>query len=458
MAVTDTQKNKQLFEEAPVLKAVVALEVPTVISQLITVVYNMADTYFVGRTGNPNQVAAASICLPLFMLLTGMANLFGIGGASLISRSLGIGDTDCAKRSSVFSIWTGGAVALVYGIMIFAFRSVIFPLVGADVATYGFCCQYAFWVITIGAVPTVLSAAFAHLVRAEGFSRQASFGVAMGGILNIILDPVFFFFFHLEIAGAAIATMLSNLIATAYYILLIWKKRNQMVLSLSPKYYSWKAGLPSEIILVGLPSAIMNISGVLSNICMNRLMASYSDEAVAGIGIAKKVDLLNYAVATGMSQGVIPLIGYNYSAKNYKRMMSAVRTTFALSISIAALGTLFLLTGAGFIVRAFIDDPQTVMYGSRFQRIICVTGVFIPVSMVIITMFQSVGRKITPLILSMLRKGGVDIPAMLLMNRLVGIYGIAWATPIADTVSMVVAVICFVPFWKELRRRIATGE
>ena len=191
MAVMDTQKNKQLFEEAPVLKAVVALEVPTVISQLITVVYNMADTYFVGQTGDPNQVAAASICLPLFMLLTGMANLFGIGGASLISRSLGKGDNDCAKRSSVFSIWTGGAVALAYGILIFAFRSVIFPLVGADAATYGFCCQYAFWVITIGAVPTVLSAAFAHLVRAEGFSRQASFGVAMGGILNIILDPVF---------------------------------------------------------------------------------------------------------------------------------------------------------------------------------------------------------------------------------------------------------------------------
>ena len=131
MAVTDIQKNKQLFEEAPVLKAVVALEVPTVISQLITVVYNMADTYFVGRTEDPNQVAAASISLPLFMLLTGMANLFGIGGASLISRSLGKGDNDCAKRSSVFSIWTGGAVALAYGILIFAFRSVIFPLVGA---------------------------------------------------------------------------------------------------------------------------------------------------------------------------------------------------------------------------------------------------------------------------------------------------------------------------------------
>ena len=256
----------------------------------------------------------------------------------------------------------------------------------------------------------------------------------------------------MEIAGAAIATLLSNIAATAYFILLIIRNRDRMVLSFDPRKYTLKLGIPSEVILVGLPSAIMNISGVTSNIFMNRLMASYNNEAVAGIGIAKKVDLLNYAVATGMSQGVIPLIGYNYSAKNYKRMMSAVKTTFVLSISVAILGTIFLLTGAGIIVKAFIDDPQTIMYGRKFQRIICVTGVFIPVAMVIITMFQAAGRKVTPLILSILRKGGVDIPAMFLMNHLVGINGIAWATPIADFVSMVVAIVCFIPFWRKLQQ------
>ena len=444
------ESNRKLFEETPILKAVLALEVPTVISQLITVVYNMADTFFVGQVGDPNQVAAASICLPVFMLLTGMANLFGIGGASLISRSLGKNDLDHARKASAFCIWTSGAVALCYGILVYVCRSFLFPLVGSDTVTYEFCCRYAFWVITIGAAPTVLSAALAHLVRAEGYSRQASFGVGIGGILNIVLDPIFISVFHMEISGAAIATLLSNIVATGYFILLIMRKRENMVLSLNPRDYTLKYKIPYEIVLVGLPSAIMNISGVLSNIFMNRLMASYNDEAVAGIGIAKKVDLLNYAVATGMSQGVIPLIGFNYSAKNYKRMMSAVRTTFILSISVAVLGTVFLLTGAGVIVRAFIDDPQTVSYGRQFQRIICVTGAFIPVSMVIITMFQSAGKKITPLILSVLRKGGVDIPAMILMNHLIGINGIAWATPIADVVSMAVAVLCFIPFRKKL--------
>ena len=450
--------NKQLLEQAPVLKAVVTLEVPTVISQLITVVYNMADTFFVGQVGDPNQVAATAICLPLFMLLTGMANLFGIGGASLISRSLGKGDFEHAKKASAFSIWTAGAVALVYGVLIYACRGFLFPLVGANAATYDFCSQYAFWVIALGAVPTVLSAAFANLVRAEGYAREASFGVAMGGILNILLDPIFISVLGLEIAGAAIATLLSNLAATGYFLLMILKKRDKLVLSLHPKHYTLGAGVPGEVMLVGLPSAVMNISGVLSNICMNRLMASYCDEAVAGIGIAKKVDLLNYAVAMGMSQGVIPLIGYNYSARNYKRMMAAVRTTFLLSVSIAVINTIFLLTGAGYIVRAFIDDPLTVSYGSTFQRIICVTGAFIPVSMVIITMFQSVGKKAAPLILSLLRKGAVDIPAMFLMNALVGINGIAWATPIADVVSMAVAIACFLPFWRELHRQIQAGN
>ena len=452
------QENKELFEKTPVLKAVVALEVPTVISQLITVVYNMADTFFIGQVGDPNQVAAASICLPLFMLLTGMANLFGIGGASLISRSLGRGDTEHAGRTSAFCLWGAGSIALVYGLLVYAFRSILFPLVGADAATYGYCCRYAQWVIVIGALPTVISAVFAHLVRAEGYSRQASFGVGMGGILNMILDPIFISVFHLEIAGAAIATLLSNLAAVAYFLLLIRRKKDQLVLSMRPQDVTLTRKIPSEVLLVGLPSAIMNISGVLSNICMNRLMASYGDEAVAGIGIAKKVDVLNYAVATGMSQGVIPLIGYNYSAKNYRRMMDAVKTTFILSIAVAALGTAFLLTGAQSIVRAFIDDPQTVLYGTRFQRIICVTGVCIPVGMVIITMFQSVGRKGLPLFLSLLRKGAVDIPAMFILNRLLGITGIAWATPIADVVSMTAAILCFIPFWRDLRRKISEPE
>ena len=185
--------SAELFERMPVSRAVVSLVIPTVISQLITVVYNMADTFFIGQVGDPNQVAAVSLCMPMFIFLTGLANLFGIGGSSLISRCLGIGNRARAQKAASFSIWTAIAISLFYGILLQLFQSTILPAVGANTETYDFCCQYIFWTITIGAVPTVLNQEFAHLVRAEGYSKQASFGMALGGILNIILDPVFIF-------------------------------------------------------------------------------------------------------------------------------------------------------------------------------------------------------------------------------------------------------------------------
>lgn len=450
--------NKELFEDMPVGKAVISLVIPTIISQMIVVVYNIADTYFVGQVGDPNQVAASSLAMPMFLLLTGVANLFGIGGASLISRSLGAGDTQKATKTASFCIWTACTVAFIYGVFIYIMSPSILPVIGANSGTYEYCRQYMFWTITIGAVPTVLQALLAHLVRSEGRSKQASFGMTMGGILNIIMDPFFISVLGLEVAGAAIATMLANFAATAYFVNLILKSKGQTVISFSPKHYTVSMGIPKEVILVGLPSSVMNIMSVTSNVTMNRLMASYCNEAVAGIGIAKKVDMMAFAVANGMSQGVLPLIGYNYSAKNYKRMMDSVKTTFKYSMCVALAATLFLLTCAGPLVKAFIDDPLTVQYGQLFQRIICITTPCVSITMIIITLFQSVGKKLQPLILSVLRKGGLDIPFMLIMNMAFGINGIAWATPLSDCCAMAAAVLLFIPFWKELKGELAKAE
>jgi multidrug efflux pump len=200
-----------------VTKAVVSLVVPTVISQLITVLYNIADTFFIGQTGDPNQVAAANLCMPMFIFLTGIANLFGIGGSSLISRCLGVGDKEKAKQTSAFCIWTSAAVSLLYGIIIYLLSPAILSVFGANADTYDFCRQYLFWTVAVGSIPTVLNAEFAHLVRSDGYSRQASFGMILGAVLNIVLDPIFIFAMKMQIAGVALATMLSNLTATMYY-------------------------------------------------------------------------------------------------------------------------------------------------------------------------------------------------------------------------------------------------
>ena len=321
---------------------------------------------------------------------------------------------------------------------------------GADAYTFDYCSSYLFWTLTIGAVPTALNAALAHLVRAEGYSGQASFGVAMGGVLNILLDPVFIFGFHLQITGAAVATMLSNLIATAYFVVLILRKRGQSHLTLDPRCYRLSGGIPKEVLLVGLPSSIMNLMAIFSNITLNKLLVSYSNAAVAGIGIAKKIDMLAFAIANGLSQGVIPLIGYNYAAKNTARMRSAIKVTLLLSLAVTTVGAVFLFTCANPLVRAFINDAETVRYGSMFQRIICITGPFTAITTVIISIFQSVGQKGKPLVLSMLRKGGLDVPFMFLLDALGGADAIAWAAPIADCGSMLVGILLFVPLWRKM--------
>jgi len=192
-------RETELFEKTPVPKAVMSLVVPTVVSQLITVLYNMADTFFIGQTGDPNQVAAANLCMPMFFLLTGIANLFGIGGSSLISRCLGTGDKEKARQTSVFCVWTSVAVSLIYGIVIYLLSPVILPAFGANADTYDFCRKYLFWTVAAGSIPTVLNAEFAHLVRAEGYSKEASFGMILGAVLNIILDPIFILSMNMQL-------------------------------------------------------------------------------------------------------------------------------------------------------------------------------------------------------------------------------------------------------------------
>ena len=252
--------------------------------------------------------------------------------------------------------------------------------------------------------------------------------------------------------------MISNAIASVYFIILILRKGEESDICLDPRYYSVKQGIPREVVLVGLPSSLMNMMAVLSNITLNKLMSSYTNAAVAGLGVAKKVDMIAFAVATGMSQGVLPLIAYNYAAGNYRRMKRVIRFDFILSFSIAVAEAVLLFTCAAPIVRAFIDDAETIRYGQLFQRIICLTAPFISITMLSITCFQSVGKKLEPSILSLLRKGGLDIPFMFIMNAMFGIEGIVWATPIADLVATTVAVILFVPYWRHLTARMRETE
>lgn len=449
-----TTPKEALFTSAPVGRAVAALALPTVISQIITVVYNMADTYYIGQLNDPDQVAAATVAMPLFMLMTAQANLFGVGGSSLISRCLGLKNREKAAHTAAFCIWTSAAVALLYGLLALALRPVLLPIFGADEKTLGYSMSYVLWTVGIGAVPTVLSAELAHLIRAEGYSRQASIGIAFGGVLNMALDPLFIFVFRLEITGAAIATMLSNVAALCYFLLFLRKIRRESTITLSPRQYSLGDGIPGEVLAVGLPSFMISTMATFSNIMLNKIISADSNEAIAGMGIAKKIDLLAFAIAQGLTQGTLPLIGFNYTSGDRRRMMGVIRALLFSCLAISLSGALLLFLEAKPITRLFIGNAKTVAFGRTYLRILSIACPTTALNFFCITVFQATGKKLRPVLLTMMRKGGLDVPLMFVFDRLLGTAGVAWATPVADAAALAVAAAMLVPYL----RRLKTGQ
>lgn len=288
-------------------------------------------------------------------------------------------------------------------------------------------------------------------VGLEGYAKPAAFGVAFGGILNIILDPVFIFAFHMEIEGAAVATMLSNLCAMLYFLWFLYSIRSNTVITPNPKEISFSEGIPKEVITVGLPGFVMTMMSTISNAALNHIVASYSSKAIAGMGIAKKIDLLAYAIAQGMTQGTLPLIGYNYTSGNIKRMKQCIKTAALYSLIVAVCGMLLLYFLAVPISSCFIADAETVQYGQSFLKIICLACPTTAINFMVITIFQAVGQRAKPLILSLLHKGSVDVVLMILFNIIFGISGIAWATPAADWIAFLISLLLIIPFLKKVQ-------
>ena len=380
------------------------------------------------------------------MLLTGFANLFGLGGSSLISRCLGTGDQEKARHCAAFCIWTGAAVALLYGIAVVLLEPLLFPILGASADTWEYCRQYAFWTIGVGAVPTVMNAELAHLIRAEGYSKPAGFGVAFGGILNIVLDPIFIFAFHLDIQGAAIATMLSNLIAMGYFFGFLYHIRKNTVVTPNPKAYSVGEHIPAEVLSVGLPGFVMTLMSTISNAALNHMVAGYSDTAIAGMGIAKKIDLLAYAIAQGMTQGTLPQLYLRQSQADEGGYQNGVclqlcgrlrRCRSSLDAGGARLPLLYRGRGDGSLQAALFEDhlPCLPDYGGQLHGHHGFPG----------------NRKEGSACLSLLRKGSLNVVFMRVLNGAVGVSGIAWTTPFADWIAFVIALAWIIPYLKRLR-------
>ncbi len=444
-------KKKEIFESMPVPKALASLAIPTILSQLVTMIYNLADTFFIGQTNNPYMVAGVSLSFSLFFIIVSIANLIGIGGGSLISRMLGSNRPEEAKRVSSFGFWTGIAMSLVYSIIVLLFMDPFLQLLGSSENTMAFCRDYTFWVVVVGGVPTAISSYLAHFLRSEGCARQSSFGIAGGGILNMVLDPIFIFPFNMGVKGAAIATMLSNVATMVYFLLVIYRMRDRTVLSMSPKNFHLPWSYIKQVLSVGFPAAISTLLVCISNMVINKLSASYSDIALAAFGIVKKIDMIPMSVSMGLSQGMLPLIAYNYAAKKYDRMHAVSNTgrLWAIGFSALCIGVFQLIPS--FLVRIFIRDPDTIILGTKFLRIACLAVPVMQMNFLLNTTFQAMGKGTQSLILSICRQGLINIPLLFLMNYIAGLFGIIWTQLISDSLTLVISVVLYNSILKRLR-------
>jgi len=447
--------NKAVFETMPVPRALAILAVPTIVSQLITMIYNLADTFFIGLTNDPCKVAAASLAFVLFFNLNALANLFGVGGGSLISRLLGRGEAAEAKKVSSFSFYGAIAVSAVYALGCFVFLQPLLRLLGASDNTVGFAADYVFWVVVVGGVPSTLGMTMAHLLRSEGYARQAGFGLGMGGVLNILLDPLFMLVIlprGSEVKGAAVATMLSNLAALCYMGITFYRLRGKTVLSLSPRNPLPRPQHIRSVFAVGFPSALGTLLASLSNTVVNKLASGYGDIPVAAVGIVKKIDMLPMNVGMGLCQGMMPLVAYNYSSKNYPRMRAVTRCARNAGIAFAAVCIVAFELLAGPMVRLFIGDAQTVALGTNFLRIACVAIPFVICNVQMSYTFQAMGKGLQSLLLSSCRQGLVNIPLLFLMNALFGLYGVIWTQFVADSLTLILSLLMYRSVYRGLEQ------
>ena len=439
-------RTKEIFETKPIPAALAKMAIPTIVSQLITLIYNIADTWFIGQTNNPYMVAASSLVLTIFLMTAALANLFGVGGGNLVVRLLGGKDEEEAKKAASLSLVMAAGVSLTFSVLCFLFMDPLLRLLGASDYTIGYAKQYLTFVVAIGAVPTVLANTMSAMVRNIGHSKEAGFGLGMGGVLNVILDPIFMFVIFpdgYQVAGAAVATMLSNVITLLYFILTYQKLKGETVLSLPRRVEKIRKDSLGSLFSVGIPAAMSLLLFDLTTMVINRLAAGHGDTQLAAFGIVLKVERLPLNIGIGICLGMTPLVAYNYASKNHKRMKEFFSAARFAGLVISVMCVVFYRFCAPYIVRAFISDADTVRYGTEFLQSRCFATPFMFLSFHMVHFMQAVNSGKVSFQLAVIRQICLNIPILILLNHFFGMSGVVWTQLIADAINVVVSYIIY---------------
>lgn len=445
----------ELFEQIPVPRAVVTMTIPTVISSLVMVLYNLADTYFVGMLNDPIQNAAVTLAAPVLLAFNAVNNLFGVGTSSMMGRALGRKNYDAVRRSSAIGFYAALLAGVLFSAGVTAFRGPLLHLLGATAETSAATAAYMRWTVTCGAVPAILNVVLAFFVRAEGATLHASIGTMSGCLLNIVLDPLFILPWGLDMgaAGAGLATFLSNCVACLYFFALLFWKRKSTFICLKPAMLRWDRGIIAGICAVGIPSSIQNLLNVTGMTVLNNFTAVFGSDAVAAMGISQKINMVPMYIAMGVSQGIMPLVSYNYGSGNVRRMKEVILFAAKISLSFLAVVTAGYFFGAGQLIALFMKNEAIIAYGSRFLRAMCLALPFLCTDFLAVGVFQSCGLGGRALAFAILRKIVLEIPALYILNLLLPLYGLAYAQFAAEFVLAIAAVTVLARLFRSLEAR-----
>lgn len=429
--------ENKLFERASVPKAYMKLALPVVLSMMVSLVYNMVDTYFIALTGTQELVAGVSLAAPIFTLMIAFGDIFGLGGSSLISRLFGEKREEEAKRASAFCLWAAIGFGIFVTIVLLVFRTPILKLLGTDTTTFEYASEYYTW-IAVGAASIILGLVPSNILRTEGLATQAMAGSILGSIVNIILDPVFIFGLGQGAAGAAMATVIGNVIADVYYIYVMNKKAKR--LSVSLKEIKIPGTMIRDILVIGIPASITNLMQSIMIMITNHYLIAYGTDKVAAMGIALKANMISAFILVGFAFGGQPLVGYNYGARNKKRLKEILRFAYLFEAGLALVFTISISVFAPAIIKIFMNQSDIITNGAMMLRFQQLGMVFMAVTLVSTCVCQSVGSAAGAFALSISRQGVLYAISLMVLNAIFGYTGIIATQACADVLTAVIAL------------------
>ncbi len=429
-----------MFDLDHLKKTYFKMAMPVVIGLVITLIYNLVDTWFISQTRDVNIIAGVSLCSPIFTTLMAFGNIYGQGGSSLISRLLGKKDSDSIKRVSSFCFYISIITGAVIAAIMLVFRDGLLKMLGADAATLLPASDY-YTVMAIGAPIVVLTFIHSNLVRCEGMALQSMIGNILGTVLNIILDPILIFNCNMGAKGAAVATILGYLLTDVFFLILVMMKSKN--LSVDIRSCRVNGEELWQILGVGVTAAITNIMSSLCVIIVNRMLLPFGENYIASMGMVLRVNMIAQLVLTGFAFGGVPVFGFIFGSNNRQKLNELIKFCIMFLGGLSIVLTLILFFGSSAVMSIFTPDPELLSICSSMLRFQVAGTIFVSVVLLTTVLFQATGKVIQAFIMSISRQGVIFIVVVWFLSGALGYTGIIASQVVADFVSAAIGLFLY---------------